>query len=120
MTALSFITRVVHACVLLELGEDAVLTDPYFEQRWFMRLKEPIGMSVAELPRLTAILGGHGVFDHWQPALIPIHYALKPVPLLLQTSGTCEQLVELARRESDVTVVPLETGRRWKYERVSA
>src|SRR5262249_41532719 len=49
--------------------------------------------------------------------LIPIHYALKPVPILLQTPGSSEQLVELAREAKDLTVVPLETGRRWTYER---
>ena len=245
------ITRVVNACVLLEFGEDAVLTDPYFEARWFMRLREPIGLTPADLPRLTAIIGGHGVLDHWQltslagypykaqtpviaatlamrkkaegagfpraevltwgarrllssrlelevapaqtaarirvnnyvlstervrvfvgteacdlepvrryraegppvdvallpidastvlgcklvmsPAdaleacrvlgarvLIPIHYALKSVPFLLQTSGSCEELVRLARDVPEVEVITLVPGRRWMYERTAA
>jgi L-ascorbate metabolism protein UlaG (beta-lactamase superfamily) len=46
LTALS-ITRVVNACVLLELGEAAVLTDPYFQAHWFMRMHEPVGLEVA-------------------------------------------------------------------------
>jgi hypothetical protein len=49
--------------------------------------------------------------------LIPIHYALAPLPVLLQTSGTCEQLLELAREVDDVEVVPLEPGRKWSYGR---
>jgi L-ascorbate metabolism protein UlaG (beta-lactamase superfamily) len=62
------ITRVINACVLFELGEAAVLTDPYFTDHWFMRFNEPIGLSVEQLPKLAAIIGGHSVFDHWQPA----------------------------------------------------
>lgn len=246
MNAELSITRVVNACVLLEIGDDAVLTDPYFEEHWFIRLQESIGLSVAALPRLTAILGGHGVPDHWQPAslvgyahkkdtpvivptramrrraiaagftraevvewgvrrrlsphlevevvpaqttagmrvnsyvlhhcdfrifvgteardleplrryrahnpmveiallpidgsaalgcklvmapedaleaaqilgariLIPIHYALKSIPPLLRTPGSCAQLIQLARAANDVRVIPLETGRRWTY-----
>jgi len=61
------VTRVVNACVLIELGGVAVLTDPYFERHWFMRMSEPIGLTPARLPVLAAVLGGHGVFDHWQP-----------------------------------------------------
>jgi L-ascorbate metabolism protein UlaG (beta-lactamase superfamily) len=59
------LTRVVHACVLIELGGEAVLTDPFFRQHWMVRLKEPIGMAVEQLPRLAAVIGGHGVIDHW-------------------------------------------------------
>src|SRR4029450_4774737 len=57
--------RVVHACVLIELGGEAVLTDPFFRQHWMVRLKEPIGMVVEQLPRLAAVIGGHGGIDHW-------------------------------------------------------
>lgn len=68
MTAELSITRIVNACVLLEIGGHAVLTDPYFEDHWFIRLRERIGLTAPELPRLSAIFGGYGVFDHWQPA----------------------------------------------------
>lgn len=245
------ITRVVNACVLLRLGDDAVLTDPYFAERWFMRLREPIGLSPAALPRLAAIVGGHGVFDHWQPSslaeyphkaetpvlvategmrrtaaavgftnidvvpwgairrlspsltlevvpaqraagmrannyvlagsdvrvfigteardleplrryraerpsvdvallpidgsammgrrlvmtpadalaasrilgarvLVPIHYALRPVPLLLQTPGSCDELLRLARDAGDVKVVALAPGEPWNYDAPAA
>ncbi|MBL4686795.1 MAG: hypothetical protein JKY37_19515 [Nannocystaceae bacterium] len=72
--ALSFLGRLksrVHrrqtAYVLLQLGQDAVLTDPYFASHWFMRFRESVGMAVEELPKLSAIIGGHSVFDLWQP-----------------------------------------------------
>lgn len=79
------ITRVVNACVLLELGDDAVLTDPYFDNHWFMRLREPIGLAVEALPRLTAILGGHGVFDHWQPSSLAGYPYKAETPVLVAT-----------------------------------
>jgi L-ascorbate metabolism protein UlaG (beta-lactamase superfamily) len=61
------ITRVVNASVLIELAGGSILTDPYFDSHWFMRFDEPIGLRADRLPPLAAILGGHGVFDHWQP-----------------------------------------------------
>ena len=44
------ITRIINACVLLEFGEDAVLTDPYFTDQWFIRFREPFGHEEAALP----------------------------------------------------------------------
>jgi L-ascorbate metabolism protein UlaG (beta-lactamase superfamily) len=66
MTSRIAITRIANACALIETAGGAVLTDPYFDDHWFMRMHEPIGLKVAELPELSAIIGGHGVFDHWQ------------------------------------------------------
>ena len=66
MTAIA-ITRIVNATVLIELASGSILTDPYFDSHWFMRFDEPIGLRADQLPPLAAILGGHGVFDHWQP-----------------------------------------------------
>ncbi len=79
------ITRVVNACVLLEFGADAVLTDPYFQDHWFIRLREPIGLTVEALPRLTAILGGHGVFDHWQPSSLASYPYKLETPVFVAT-----------------------------------
>jgi L-ascorbate metabolism protein UlaG (beta-lactamase superfamily) len=61
------ISRVINTCVLIEVDGFSVLTDPYFTDRWFFRTNEPIGLRPDELPTLTAILGGHRAFDHWQP-----------------------------------------------------
>jgi L-ascorbate metabolism protein UlaG (beta-lactamase superfamily) len=62
------VTRVINTCVLIEIGGCFVLTDPYFTDQWFFRTNEPIGLRSDELPTLTAILGGHRAFDHWQPS----------------------------------------------------
>jgi L-ascorbate metabolism protein UlaG (beta-lactamase superfamily) len=77
-TAVLAITRVVNACVLIQLGDDFVLTDPYFREltRLARRMREPFGLTVEQLPRLAAIIGGHSAFDHWHMASID-HYAFK-------------------------------------------
>jgi hypothetical protein len=47
--------------------------------------------------------------------LVPIHYALKPVPVLLQTPGSLDDLSVLSRDAGALTVVPLEPGMRWRW-----
>lgn len=59
------ITRVTKSCVLLEFGDEAVLTDPWFTERWFMHRGEPLGLRVSELPPLAAIIASHHFTDHW-------------------------------------------------------
>jgi L-ascorbate metabolism protein UlaG (beta-lactamase superfamily) len=80
------ITRVVNACALIQLGDQAILTDPYFDDHWFIRLQEPIGMTVAGLPRLAAIVGGHGVFDHWQPKSLSTYQYKAATPVYVATA----------------------------------
>lgn len=81
------VTRVVNACALIEVDGVAVLTDPYFERRWFMRMREPIGLRVEQLPRLAAIIGGHGVFDHWQPASMGAYPYKRETPVFVATKS---------------------------------
>jgi L-ascorbate metabolism protein UlaG (beta-lactamase superfamily) len=106
MSAPLAITRVINACVLIELGEDAVLTDPYFAGRWYMRFDEPIGLSVAELPRLAAILGGHSVPDHWQPASLAAYPYKDETPVYVATSSMARK----ARRAGFSRVEVLDWG----------
>lgn len=90
------VTRVVNASVLVDIDGDQVLTDPYFERHWFLRLSEPIGMKVSELPELAAIVGGHGVLDHWQMrsltsypyrAATPVFVATEPMKRKAEAAG---------------------------------
>jgi L-ascorbate metabolism protein UlaG (beta-lactamase superfamily) len=60
------VTRVINPSALIEMAGHAVLTDPYFDDHWFFPMNEPIGLRANDLPQLSAILGGHGVFDHWR------------------------------------------------------
>src|SRR4030095_1290017 len=93
------LTRVFHACVLIELGGEAVLTDPFFRQHWMVRLKEPIGMVVEQLPRLAAVIGGHGVIDHWNLTSLsgypykpetPVYVATEAMRAKAQAAGFLE------------------------------
>jgi L-ascorbate metabolism protein UlaG (beta-lactamase superfamily) len=79
------ITRIANACALIETSGGAVLTDPYFDDHWFMRLHEAIGLKAAELPELRAIIGGHGVFDHWQPASLRDYPYKQHTPVFVAT-----------------------------------
>ncbi len=57
------LTRITNACVLIELGDIAILTDPWFRKPWGFT-EEP-GLRVDQLPKLCAIIGSHSVSDHW-------------------------------------------------------
>jgi L-ascorbate metabolism protein UlaG (beta-lactamase superfamily) len=95
-------TRVINACVLLEMGEDTLLTDPYFENHWFMRFTERIGLSAAQLPRLTAILGGHGVFDHWQPSSLRAYPFKDETPVYVATPAMASKARSAGFRHVEV------------------
>lgn len=75
------ITRIINASVMIEIGDSAVLTDPYFVNSWYMGIDEPVGMAMEELPVLPAIIGGHSVPDHWQMRALDAypHKARTPV-----------------------------------------
>ncbi len=81
------VTRVINSCVLLQFGEDAVLTDPYFVNRWFWKWNEPIGMKVSQLPKLSAIIGGHSVFDHWQIRSLESYEFKDETPVFVATKS---------------------------------
>jgi L-ascorbate metabolism protein UlaG (beta-lactamase superfamily) len=87
MSAALTITRVINACVLFEFRDAAVLTDPYFTQHWFMRFTEPIGLAVEQLPKLSAIIGGHSVFDHWHPASLAAYPHKSETAVYVATSS---------------------------------
>jgi len=102
------VTRVINPCALIELGDHAVLTDPYFANHWFFPMTEPIGLSPSRLPPLTAILGGHGVFDHWQPRSLAGYEHRSTTPVLVAT----ERMARTARRAGFADVHVLAWGDR--------
>ena len=101
-TSLS-VTRVVNASVLVESTNAAVLTDPYFTSHWFMRMREPIGVRPEELPKLSAIVGGHSVFDHWQPRSLEGYPHKRETPVFVATASMRKSA--LAAGFTDVEVV---------------
>jgi L-ascorbate metabolism protein UlaG (beta-lactamase superfamily) len=100
------LTRVVNACVLFEFDNGAVLTDPYFDEHWLMRLREPIGVGAEQLPRLAAIIGGHGVFDHWQPRSLAAYRFKAETPVFVATRSMARK----ARAAGFPRVAVLEWG----------
>ncbi|TMR94799.1 MBL fold metallo-hydrolase [Nonomuraea basaltis] len=59
------VTRVVNSCVLLELDGHPVLTDPWFTERWWLRRGEPLGLRIADLPPLAAVVVTNPATNHW-------------------------------------------------------
>lgn len=59
------ITRLAHSCLLVEIGDDTFLTDPWFADRPpIYRAGEPRSHRVGELPELTGVLVSHAHGDH--------------------------------------------------------
>ena len=102
------ITRVINTCVLLELGGYFVLTDAYFDDHWFFRTNEPIGMKPHQLPPLSAILGGHRAFDHWQPSSMGGYDGHSSTAVYTASPG----MTRAARRAGFVQVETLRWGDR--------
>jgi L-ascorbate metabolism protein UlaG (beta-lactamase superfamily) len=107
------VTRVINATVLVALPGGTVLTDPYFTDHWFMRFSEPVGVSVDQLPKLSAIIGGHQVFDHWQPSSLrhypyrdttPVYVANRRMARSARKAGFCQ--VEVLRWGNQRAVDP--------------
>jgi|HubBroStandDraft_6_1064221.scaffolds.fasta_scaffold65302_1 L-ascorbate metabolism protein UlaG (beta-lactamase superfamily) len=58
------ITRIVHSCVLVDLGGRQVLTDPWFSEKMGYHFGEEPGMSVESLPPLSGVVVSHDHHDH--------------------------------------------------------
>lgn len=59
------LTRVANSCVLIELDGQAVLTDPWFTERWYLKRGEPLGLRLSQLPRLSAVVVTSFAANHW-------------------------------------------------------
>jgi L-ascorbate metabolism protein UlaG (beta-lactamase superfamily) len=59
------VTRMTHACVLIQCGDEAILTDPWFSQKPLYRHGESLPLEIADLPTLTAVLSSMNHYDHF-------------------------------------------------------
>ncbi len=59
------ITRITHASVLIQWGDEALLTDPWFSQKPLYRHGESLPFDVSGLPDLTAVLSSMDHYDHF-------------------------------------------------------
>src|ERR1041384_7319645 len=81
------VTRVVNSCVLLELDGHAVLTDPWFTERWWLRRGEPLGLGISELPPLAAIVVTNLATNHWDLRGLRALPAKEATPVYVPTAG---------------------------------
>lgn len=92
------VTRVGNACVLIEIGGAAVLTDPWFRKHW--AFTEGNAIAPWQLPRLSAIVGSHSVFDHWNIDALAAYPFKASTPVLVATA-----LMERKARRAGFTLV---------------
>jgi L-ascorbate metabolism protein UlaG (beta-lactamase superfamily) len=59
------VTRIAHDAVVLELGGDRVLVDPWFHSGFVVRQNEPLGLVPEGLPTARAVLLTHEHGDHF-------------------------------------------------------
>jgi L-ascorbate metabolism protein UlaG (beta-lactamase superfamily) len=96
------VTRVVNACVLLELGDDVVLTDPWFTDRWYNRFGEPHGLPVERLPRLSAIVGTHALPNHWDIGALRDYAWKRSTPVLVANEAMAAQALAVGFGRTEV------------------
>ncbi|TDW24488.1 MBL fold metallo-hydrolase [Kribbella kalugense] len=58
------VTRIGHACQLIEIGETRILADPWFTQTATYYQGERVASTVAELGRIDAVVVSHEHYDH--------------------------------------------------------
>jgi L-ascorbate metabolism protein UlaG (beta-lactamase superfamily) len=75
------VTRLTHACVLIQWGDEAILTDPWFSQKPLYHHGESLPFGVGDLPDLTAVLSSMDHYDHCDIASFAA-YRDKSVPFL--------------------------------------
>jgi L-ascorbate metabolism protein UlaG (beta-lactamase superfamily) len=96
------VTRVAHATVLLDFDGEQVLTDPWFTEKEGYHHGEALGFSVAQLPKLTAVVASHGHYDHFDIEAFAA-YPDKAVPFFVATG-----MADAARKAGFINVQELE------------
>ncbi len=64
MTTSLTVTRIAHACQLIEIGDLRILTDPWFTETATYHQGEPIASDVASLGPIDALVISHEHYDH--------------------------------------------------------
>ena len=77
------VTRVTHACVLLDFGGRRLLTDPWFSERRGYYRGEPLAFPPGGLPELAGVLVSHGHYDHFDVAAFAA-YPDRAVPFVVK------------------------------------
>jgi L-ascorbate metabolism protein UlaG (beta-lactamase superfamily)/predicted ester cyclase len=97
------IVRIGHSSVLVQWGEDTLLTDPWFSQKRSYPGYYPgesLGMGVDALPNLTGVLGSMDHWDHFDMQAFAA-YRDRAVPIIVPT-GTTQRTAALGAGFTDV------------------
>ncbi len=94
------ITRITHACVLIQCGAEAILTDPWFSQKPLYHHGENLPFDAADLPDLTVVLSSMNHYDHCDLESM-INYHDLAVPFLA-IKGSQQRLIAQRAGFSDV------------------
>jgi L-ascorbate metabolism protein UlaG (beta-lactamase superfamily) len=77
-------TRVAHACVLLDFDGVRVLTDPWLSDKpGYHQGEQRAYATAADLPRLDGIIVSHGHYDHFDLAAMA-RYPDKTIPMIVK------------------------------------
>ncbi len=77
------VTRVAHATTLIDYDGSTLLTDPWFSQKFTYYPGEPLGVSLAALPKLAGVIVSHGHYDHYDMGAFQA-YPDKSVPFAVK------------------------------------
>lgn len=82
--ALTTLTRVAHACVLIDFDGHTILTDPWLSERsGYYQGERRAFDTAADLPPLSGVVISHGHYDHFDMAAFA-HYPDKAVPMAVK------------------------------------
>lgn len=82
--ALTTLTRVAHACVLLDFDGHTILTDPWLsEKTGYYQGEKRAFDSAADLPQLSGVVISHGHYDHFDMEAFAA-YPDKSVPMAVK------------------------------------
>lgn len=95
------VTRIVHASLIVEMRGTRLLVDPWFYSGFVMQQSEPLGLTPADLPGMTAVLLTHEHGGHTDDA------ALRELAKSIPEAIAPARLEERLRRLGFQRVTPL-------------
>ena len=93
------ITRITHACVVIEWAGGALLTDPWFSQKPLYRHGESLPFDVAGLPELTAVLSSMIHYDHFDVRAFSAYRNLSVPFVTIKGSGQAKMAGQAGFRD---------------------
>jgi L-ascorbate metabolism protein UlaG (beta-lactamase superfamily) len=100
------ITRVTHACVLIQWQDGALLTDPWFSEKPLYHHGENLPFGTSGLPKLTTVLSSMNHYDHFD---VKAFSAYRDLSVPLVTIKGSNQ-AEAARKAGFVDIRDLAAG----------